>query len=1459
MDLPKHLREFDDAPTSRKWLMDNTLQSLNKRFPIEDDQYRLELHNVRPEGPQEFGLERQKNALLRDEQLRIPIKGTWKLVHKETGATLDERDDTVMHLPYLTDRGTIIHRGNEYTGVSQSRLKPGVYTRRKRSGEVEAFYNVLPGTGRTFRTWLEPSTGVFKVNVGQANIPLYPMMNAMGVTDKQLSDTWGPAILEANMKARSGQALEKLYTRFAGSKAQPVASDTERKQRLIEMLQNSKLDPDVVAKTLGLKNKSGVDPEVLMRTTHKMLAISRGEEKPDDRDSPMFSNVLSIEDLIPERIDKDAGRNARTLLWKARHDRSLKRVPVGALNPYVYNYILGSRLMAASEETNPLSLLEQMHRITKMGEGGIGDSESVTDEARNVNIGQAGFVDPISGPESGTIGVDTRAAYRTFKGKDKQMYAEFKNPKTGQMEFLKPEHTDGKIIAFPKEMDSKSSTATAIVNGAVREVPKDKVDLEIPSFAHMMSPNINLNPMPTAVQAARQFYASKFWSQYMPQANGEVPLVDTLMPDGRETFSEYYGKKIGALKAPVAGTVTRITDGNIFISGTDGKKHTIELTKDFPFNRVTGLTYTPSVKTGDAVDAGQMVAHSNFIHPKTGALSLGRNLRVAVAPYRGFSHEDAIVISESAAKKLATQRLMGFDQDAKQGVEIDRNRYISLFPQKFTKEQSELVDDNGIVKPGTTLHYGDPIIMATGPKLLTAEDAQLGKLHKALRNAHTDKSVIWEHNYPGMVTDAVRTRSGAKVNVSCAVPVEVGDKLSPRYALKGTVGLIQPDDKMPRDAATNHPYDMLLNPMGILSRVAPGQLIELQLGKIAERTGKPMRLPQLPPEEGWNEWARKQLAANKIPEKEDVFDPELGRNIKPVATGNMYVLAFHHLAEKKSSGRGSSGGSYDLNEMPARGGEESQMAKRMSGMDMNALLSHGATEVARDSQIIRGARNEDYWKALKLGRPLPEPKVPFIYNKFLALLKAGGINVRDQGDVLKLMPMMDDDIKQLSHGEIHSSAMVDDNLEAIPGGLFDPGKAGGTIGNNWTHVTLAEPLPNPVFEEPIRRLLGLREQDFYNVLAGRQDLNGMTGGAAIQSALKNIDIDTAIAKGRQDATRLRGANRDNAVKTVGYLEAAKEQGIHPSQWMLTRVPILPPIFRPVSRLGDITMTSDINELYRDLIETNNAIKDLRKELPEAAVHNEKENLYKAVSAVFGLGDPITPENKSKRLKGAIRTIIGDSPKFGLFNSRVMSKPVDAVGRAVVTPDPNLDMDQVGIPAESAWKLYKDFVLRRLVRQNIPSLRALEMIDKKDPEAKKALTDEMQERPVILDRAPTWHKFNLLAFYPHMVDGNTIQTSPLITKGFNLDHDGDQMNFHVPVSEKAVEQAKHKMLPSKNLFSLTDLKSPMHTPTQEMSLGLYMMSRNATKKPTRKFASLDAAKAAYRKGELGLNDPIEVGV
>ena len=1448
------IRSFTDAPATRTAIMDNVLEAVKNRFPVEDDDVRLELKDVKYEGPTSYTLQQQKDAILGNRRLGCSLAGTWRLIDKKTGQVLDERRDGVIRVPYYTDRGTIINNGSEYTVISQARLSPGVYVRRKQNGELESQFNVANGLG--FRIGLNRETGTLNMSVGQGHVPLYPILRALGVSNEDMIKSWGNEVASVNMGEFDPRAIDKVYARYAGRKADMNLPISDKVEFIKEAMSGSGLDPNVVVRTLGLENVNGVTGPVMLRAAQKLININRNAEDPDERDNPRFSKFYGVEDMMRERIDKDAGRLTKSLLFRAKRDKSLSRIGRNALAPYLDTFLSGSGLARPGEEANPLSILVQQSRITRLGEGGISSPDLVTPEARNVQGDYLGYVDFISGPESFGIGIDVRAALGTMKGSDHRLYNKMMDMRTGKTRYVALDDAASHTVAFPGQ-DPKSPTLYAMRKGVPTMVHRDEVDFMVPGFQNTVSAGINMTPMPTAVQSGRQFYMSKFWEQYLPQKEGEVPLVDSLMDDGKTTFSEFYGRKVGCLTAPFSGTVIKANDKEIVIRGKDGQTHTASLVQGLPFNRMTGITYISQVKKGDEVQEGGILANSNFTDPKTGAMTIGRNLKVAVlpAPQGSSSYEDAIVISESAAKKMATSRMYNFEQDTKEGVQIARNKYLAAFPKSYTKDQADTIDENGVVKVGTVLHRDDPMILAIGPKMLSAEDAQLGKLSSVLRNSLTDKSQKWEHDWPGVVTDVVAGAHGVKVLVNSEPPVKPGDKLAPEFGLKGVIGTVLEDDKMPRDATTNEPYDMLMNPMGFLSRVAPGQIMLMNLAKVAKKTGKQIRIPQMPPPEGWSAYVERLMSENGVKESADVFDPQTGRTIKNVGDGYVYTKAFHHLAEKKFSARGVDG-AYTQDEQPAKGGIDG--AKRLSGFDCTALLSHGATDVIKDSMTTRGQMNSDYWRRYRLGLPVQEPDVPFIYKKFINTLKAGGVNVVEKGDVTSIMPQTDADIDELAQGRvIESSQMVDSDMQPVKGGLFDLGYTGGMGGNRWSMITLPEAVPNPMMEEPVRRVLGLTVNKMEAVLSGKEELNGKTGGDALKDALSKVDMPDLMAKCRSDIKMRRGSQRDNAIKVLGYLKAAQDMGMKPEDWMITRVPVLPPMFRPIAMMGDVALVPDMNELYKDLIEMKGNYEALSKELPSSALADERLAMYGAVKAAYGLGDPITTEGQAKNLKGAIRQVIGTIPKFGMYQSKVISKTQDAVGRSVITPDRNLDMDQIGIPEDMAWEIFKPFVERKLVQRGYSPVTVNEMIEERNATAKHILEDVMAERPVLMDRAPTWHKFNIMAFRPHITHDRTIHVSPLCDSPMNGDHDGDTVNIHVPASEKAAKQALEKMLPSKNLFSLTDMKSVRYKPEKEQISGLWALTRGRTKKPVRFFNNKAEAIAAYRNGVIGPNDPVAI--
>lgn len=245
--MQPQLREFDDIQAMRTNLLARVKAAVIAKYPIENSRYSLELEDVEYDTEEPPTIEAQKKAIFQGKSLRRKLSGNWILRDKATGRVVDQKRSVVTHVPDVTNRGTFIYNGSEYTVANQMRLRPGVYTRRKESGELEAHFNLLPGTGKSFRVHMEPETGVFKMQVGQSHIPLYSVLRSQGVTDAQLQKKWGVDLLNANRAKADDKAVGKAYERLA---RQQLPDETPA-QGLGREMRGMELDSEIVANNLG--------------------------------------------------------------------------------------------------------------------------------------------------------------------------------------------------------------------------------------------------------------------------------------------------------------------------------------------------------------------------------------------------------------------------------------------------------------------------------------------------------------------------------------------------------------------------------------------------------------------------------------------------------------------------------------------------------------------------------------------------------------------------------------------------------------------------------------------------------------------------------------------------------------------------------------------------------------------------------------------------------------------------------------------------------------------------------------------------------------------------------------------------------------------------------------------------------------------------------------------------------
>jgi DNA-directed RNA polymerase subunit beta len=1446
-------REFGDAAAMRRAVYDRAFEAFSTMTPAQNQTHTLQLADVEWADPEERTKRERKELLLSGGTLARRLRGTWRLTDNATGKVLDQRRQVIARVPHVTRSGTFVHNGTEYSIKNQKRLRPGVFTRIRDNGEIEAHANILPGKGPSHRYFLDPEKGVFFMRLGQSKMPLMPILRAMGATDKQLREAWGDKLYAANYAKNDATVVGKLAARILKERDKDEAGGDVNKA-LRAAFDRMELDPEVTGRTMR-KPHAAMNMDAIIDTTRKLLAVSRGEAEVDDRDHLAYQTFYGPEDLIAERIIKDRGNIRRKLLFRMVGKGDLKSMPSSALQDQVNSALLESGLGQALEEINPAEVFDKQTQVSRLGEGGIPSLQAVPEEARGVQPSHMGFMDPLRTPESFRVGVDVHVARNAKKGRDGRLYAKFRDARSGKEIWRTPQAVSDMTVAFPGGMRSKGKRIPAMRGGRIRWVKKKDVDLELPYFEHAFSPLGNMVPLKSMVKGQRVAMASRMLTQALPVANPEAPLVQSAIPgtNGKRSFEDDYSRHMGAMRARQGGRVMAVTDDEMTVRYGDGTTAKLELYNNHPYNRKTFIHQTAVRQPGDMFKAGDLLARSNFTDPD-GATALGINARVAYVPWGGKNFEDALVISEGMAKRLRSEHMYQHDVDVGDRTRLGKKSYVSLFPGKYDKEALTRLDDDGVIKRGTRVAFGDPLILAAEQR-----SRALNKVHRKRQAGFTDQTVTWSHHDDGVVTDVIKKKGKSPVVlVKSMQEMKVGDKLSGRYGDKGVVAAIIPDAQMPHDKGGS-PYEILLNPLGTVTRTNPAQEVEAALGKLAVHRGRPVKVEDFRDDvEDLTEWAREQLREAGLSDTEDIIDPSTGKKIPGIQTGNRFFMKLHHTAEGKGKGRGSGG--YTSEDSPAKGGETG--AKRVALLDVNALLSHGATEVLRDASAIRGQRNEDYWLQFMQGHTPRQPKVPMVYRKFVDELKASGINVVRDGSQLNIMAMTSDDIDQLAgNREITNGGTVDfdKDMKPVAGGLFDPSLTGGHHGNRWAAIKLHEPMPNPVMEEPIRRVLGMTQKQFESVIAGAAPMDKYgTGPKAIAAALDDIHLDREIATNRGLIKHASKAERDKAVRRLGYLKSAKKMGLHPRQWMLQRAPVLPPQFRPVNVMGQkgIPLVADPNYLYKELIEANDNLRDMSKQVGDD-VGDERLAVYRAFKAVTGLGEPVTQQSQEKNVRGILKGIFGSSPKYGTMQRKLISSTVDNVGRAVITPNPDMDMDSVGLPEDKAFEVYKRFVVRRLKRKGMPMVQAMRHVRDKSDMARGILTEEMENRPVILSRAPVLHRYGILAFRPKLVKGSTLQVSPLIVKGFNADFDGDSMNYHVPSDEDARKEALSRMLPSRQLITPTDFKTPVHMPGQEYVGGLYVASKRKSKRPVRTFRNRKDVIAAYRRGDIDVTDRVRI--
>ena len=1360
-----------------------------------------------------------------------------KLELKESGKVIDRATVTLCELPEVTSRGTYIVKGSEYSFPIQKRLLPGVYVRSQNDGGYSAWFNT--GEGQSFKLVMKPSEDDIQVSLGGKHVNLRALLVGMGVKDEVIRKALGQESFLAQLSGRGSRqeakAVETFYQFLRHESDEAAEKGLEGRVKWIRAYFNDResFDPGNMQRLMD-QETSKFSPALMLKAAVRLLEVKRGDKDEHDTDSLDHAAFFDVSDFVIERLNS---RMIKAKITRGINRNLLKAKKVSEVvgktmfQGGIESTFTQTSLARVPKQNNPMDVMSSHTEITSRGEGGISNDHAVSRSTRALNPSHMGYLDPVHTPEGSNIGTTLHLAVGvTKKGRDLvRKVMDVKSKKVVEIDHRK---FYASTVAFSEFWDHaknklKGTKIKASRKGKIVIVPPGEVDYALRRATDLFGVNTLGAPFMSHNNGTRGMTAAKMQAQAKPLKYREEPLVQAAIHENtEETIEEVMGK--GSLpRSPVDGVVKSVERDEVVIQGGDGKSHSVEVPYKFWMNESNYDSVELSVKKGDKVKKGQVLGESNYT--KGGKLALGVNLRTAYIPYKGYNHEDGVVISEEGAKMLTSLHAHQKTVSMSEGEILDKKKYVAQFPMIYGQDTLKKLDDKGVIKVGEVIERGEPMVVKMRRIEQDTVSKKLASISRSLMSDFRDASVEWEKSEPATVEEVTYRGDEVLIVLSTEEKAKVGDKTVGRYGNKGTITKIVPNDEMPRNE-NGEVMHLLMNPDTVPGRMNLGQVMETTASKIALKDGKPFVAKPF----GTDNRSKilSELKKRGLKDSGFLMDPESGQKIENVLTGHHYTLKLEHQVAKKMSSRGAGPGeSYGLDGQPSAGGG------RAVGLNvMYALLSHGAHANLKEMYGFKGDRDFEAWRSIENGTYMPAPKVPASATKFVTMLRGMGVNLdEDDKGVVKMTPFLDKDVAAVSNGEVKDAkALRAKDIKEESGGIFDLRVTGGIAGDRWSHIELAEPVPHPTFEDAILTTTHLKRSEFNAIMKGEKGVLGgevvpggtagaKIGGPGIKSILSKIDVDKRIEEIAKESKGARGAKLNRLHKEARTLMNFRDQGVKLEDMVVSKMPIIPPSMRPVFDMpgGDLHV-SDINEHYREVILANNQLKELKKRpgLKDQA-DSMREKLYKGLDGVSGFSQGLAA---NPDVKGFASTIAGSTPKRGYFQRKLLRRRQENSGTGVVEPDPKLSMDELGIPEEMAWDIFGTFGRKELISSGMTPLAARKEWEDRTDRAREALDRSMESRHVLSNRAPTLHKFSIMAFRPKLVSGYAIKVPVEVLGGFNMDFDGDTVGVHVPTTDEANREAE-KMLPSNNAYAPgSKRKSLMPSLTREFALGVYKLTR-----------------------------------
>ncbi len=1047
---------------SFKWFLEKGLIEELKSFsPITDYTGKLELHFI----GEEYRLKRPRHdveeAKRRDATFASQMYVTCRLINKETGE-IKEQEVFIGELPLMTERGTFIINGAERVIVNQIVRSPGVYFKDEMDKNGRRTYNasVIPNRG----AWLKFETdknNLLYVRVDKTRkINAHVLMRAMGLSDNDVVDKlrhpefYKQSIDSANDEGINSedQALLELYKKLRPGEPPSVSGGQQ-------LLHSRFFDPKrydlgrvgryKINKKLRLtvpNNVRTLTHEDVLSTIDYLinLELDIGGASLDDIDHLGNRRVRSVGELLQNQVRVGLNRLERIIKERMTVGETDSLTPAQLVNPKplvaaIKEFFGSSQLSQFMDQTNPLAELTHKRRISALGPGGL-TRERAGFAVRDIHPSHYGRLCPIETPEGPNAGLinslATHARVNEYGFIETPFWEVEKGRvmKEGNPIYLSADLEDECRVAPGDVATDKSGNILAdLIPVRYRQdfekVPPHQVDYVQLSPVQVISVATSLIPFLEHDDANRALMGSNMQRQAVPLLRPERPLVGT----GLESQVARDSGMVPITK--VNGIVSYVDANEIVVKDVDGNEHVHYLQKYQRSNQDTCLNQRPIVKNGDQVISGQVLADGSAC--EGGEIALGQNVLIAYMPWEGYNYEDAILVSE----RMVTDDLYTSVHIEKYEIEA---RQTKLGPEEITREIPNIseeslnnLDEMGIIRTGAFVESGDILVGKVTPKGESDQPPE-EKLLRAIFGEKArdvrDNSLRVPKTEKGRVLDVrIYTREqgdelppGANMVVRVYVAqrrkIQVGDKMAGRHGNKGIISRILPREDMPY-LPDGTPVDIVLNPLGVPSRMNVGQVFELLMGWAASNLN--CRVKVVPFDEMYGAEKSHQTVqafleeASKQDGKDWVYNPkDPGKLLlkdgrtgepfdQPVAVGYSHFLKLVHLVDDKIHAR--STGPYSLVTQQPLGGKAQQGGQRLGEMEVWALEAYGAAYTLQELLTVKSddmqGRNEAL-NAIVKGKPIPRPGTPESFKVLMRELQSLGLDIgvyTDEGKEVDLM------------------------------------------------------------------------------------------------------------------------------------------------------------------------------------------------------------------------------------------------------------------------------------------------------------------------------------------------------------------------------------------------------------------------------------------------------------------------